>query len=110
MTEKTAAGLDPHLAAALAYALGWITGILFLVTEPANRFVRFHAVQSVVVFGGLSLAWFITLSIPFIGWVIAVVVIPVVSIVLWLLLMFKAYNGERFKVPFAGDIAEQRER
>ena len=110
MTEKTAAGLDQNVAGALAYALGWITGILFLVTEPANKFVRFHAVQSVVVFGGLSLAWFIALSIPFIGWVIAVIVIPVVSIGLWLTLMFKAYNGERFKVPFAGDIAEQRER
>jgi len=110
LTEKTAAGLDQNVAGALAYALGWITGVLFLVTEPANKFVRFHAVQSVVVFGGLSVAWFIALSIPFIGWVIAVIVIPVVSIVLWLTLMFKAYNGERFKVPFAGDIAEQRER
>ena len=108
--EKTAAGLDENVAGALAYALGWITGVLFLATEPANKFVRFHALQSVIVFGGLSLAWFITLSIPFIGWVIAVIVIPTVSIVLWLVLMFKAYHGERFKVPFAGDIAEQRER
>ena len=110
MTRKTAGGFDENVAGALAYALGWITGVLFLVTEPANTFVRFHALQSVVVFGGLSLAWFIALSIPFIGWVIAVIVIPTVSIVLWLVLMFKAYHGERFKVPFAGDIAEQRER
>jgi uncharacterized membrane protein len=108
--DKTAAGLDQNVAGALAYALGWITGVLFLVTEPANTFVRFHAFQSVIVFGGLSLVWFIALSIPFIGWVIAVIVIPTVSIALWLVLMFKAYNGERFKVPFAGDIAEQRAR
>ena len=108
--DKTAAGLDENVAGALAYALGWITGIVFLLTEPANKFVRFHALQSVVVFGGLSLAWFVTLSIPLIGWVVALIVIPVLSVFLWILLMVKAYHGERFKVPFAGDIADQRER
>jgi uncharacterized membrane protein len=110
LTPKSVAGLDENVAAALAYALGWITGLVLLVAEPANRFVRFHALQSVLVFGGLSLAWFIALSIPFIGWVVAIVIIPIVSVALWLTLMFKAYNGERFKVPFAGDIADQRER
>jgi uncharacterized membrane protein len=109
VTEKTAAGLDQNVAGALAYALGWITGAALLLTEPANKFVRFHALQSVVVFGSLSLAWFIMLSIPFIGWAVAFIVIPIVSIVLWPLLMFKAYQGERFKLPFAGDIADQRE-
>src|SRR5215213_3590924 len=97
--EKTSSGLDENIAGAAAYALGWITGIVFLMTEPANRFVRFHALQSIIVFGGLSLAWFI-----------ALVLIPPLSAVLWLLLMFKAYQRQRFKLPFAGDIAEQRER
>jgi uncharacterized membrane protein len=107
--NKTSSGLDENVAGALSYALGWITGIGFLLTEPANKFVRFHALQSVIVFGGLSLAWFIAMSIPLLGWLIAFVVIPPVSAVLWLLLMFKAYQGARFKVPFAGDVAEQRE-
>jgi uncharacterized membrane protein len=107
--NKTSSGLDENVAGALSYALGWITGIGFLLTEPANKFVRFHALQSVLVFGGLSLAWFIAMSIPFLGWLIAFVVIPPLSAVLWLLLMFKAYQGARFKVPFAGDVAEQRE-
>jgi uncharacterized membrane protein len=106
--EKTASGLEENLAGALAYGLGWITGAFFLVTEPSNRFVRFHAFQSVIVFGGLSVAWFVAMSIPPIGWFLAFVVIPVLSAFLWLLLMFKAYQGERFKVPLAGEMAEQR--
>jgi uncharacterized membrane protein len=107
--NKTAIGLDENVAAALAYALGWITGIGFLLTEPANKFVRFHALQSVIVFGGLSLAWFIAMSIPLLGWFFAFVIIPPLSAGLWLLLMFKAYQGTRFKVPLAGDVAAQRE-
>ncbi|HVL65816.1 MAG TPA: hypothetical protein VM364_01010 [Vicinamibacterales bacterium] len=108
--EKTASGLDENLAGALAYALGWISGVFFLLTEPSNKFVRFHALQSVIVFGGLSIAWFVAMSIVLIGWVIVWVVIPPLSVFLWLLLMFKAYQGERFKLPFAGEIADQRER
>lgn len=106
--EKTATGLDENVAGALAYALGWITGLFFLLTESSNRFVRFHAVQSVILFGGLSIAWLVSMSIPPIGWFLAFVVIPPISAVLWLLLMFKAYQGERFKAPMVGDIAEQR--
>jgi uncharacterized membrane protein len=106
--EKTASGLDENVAGALAYALGWITGLFFLVTESSNRFVRFHAVQSVILFGGLSVAWLVSMSIPPIGWFLAFVVIPPLSAVLWLLLMFKAYHGERFKAPVVGDIADQR--
>jgi uncharacterized membrane protein len=108
--NTTKSGLDENVAGALTYALGWITGAAFLLTEPANKFVRFHALQSIIVFGGLSIAWFIAMSIPILGWLIAFVVIPPLSAVLWLLLMFKAYQGTRFKVPFAGDVADQRER
>ncbi len=106
--NKAASGLDENLAGALSYALGWITGIGFLLTEPSNKFVRFHALQSVIVFGGLSIAWFIAMSIPVLGWLIAFVVIPPLSAVLWLLLMFKAYQGERFKLPVVGRMAEER--
>lgn len=108
--NKTTSGLDENVAGSLAYLLGWLTGAAFLLTEPSNKFVRFHALQSVIVFGGLSLAWFIAVSIPPIGWVFALIVIPIVSAGLWLLLMYKAYQGERFKAPLAGEIADQRER
>jgi len=100
-------GLDPNVAAALAYTVGWVTGAVLLVFEP-NKFVRFHALQSVIVFGTLSLAWMVALSVPFFGWIAAIFVIPPVSAVLWLRLMYKAYLGERYKVPVAGDMAEQR--
>ena len=67
-TERTALGCDANVAAALAYVLGWISGVVLLVTERQNRFVRFHALQSILVFGALSLAWFVCLSIPLLGW------------------------------------------
>ena len=97
--SRTVWGLDPNLAAALSYAVGWVSGIVFLIFEP-NKFVRFHAWQSTIAFGGLSL------GPP--GWILAIFIIPPVSAVLWLMLMYKAYQGERFKIPVAGDMAEQR--
>lgn len=107
-TEKTSTGLDPNVAAALAYGLGWITGIVFLVAEPANRFVRFHALQSIIVFGVLSALTILLQAIPLLGMLIAVFLVIPLSAILWLVLMFKAYQGEKFKLPIAGDMAEQR--
>lgn len=101
-------GLDPNVAAALAYTLGWITGIAFLLTERSDSFVRFHAMQSTIVFATLSLVCVLLQSIPLLGMLLAVFVVIPLSAVLWLVLMFKAYKGERFKVPFAGEMAEQR--
>ena len=56
-TEKTSTGLDANLAAALSYLLGFVSGAVFLVLEKENRFVRFHALQSVLAFGGVTLLW-----------------------------------------------------
>ena len=70
--------------------------------------MRFHALQSTIVFGALCLSWFVGLSIPIVGWLISFMIIPPISALLWVLLIVKAYQGERFKLPFAGDIAEQR--
>lgn len=106
--EKSSIGLDSNVAGALAYALGWVTGVAFLLAERENRFVRFHALQSTLAFGALSVAWMVSLSIPIFGWLMAFVVIPPVSVVLWLFMMFKAYQGERYKLPVVGDMAEQR--
>ena len=105
---QTSNGLDENLAGALAYGLGWVTGVVFLLIEPSNAFVRFHAWQSVIVFGTLSVIWFIAVSIPLLGWAFAFIVLPPVSAALWLWLMFKAYQGERYKLPYAGDMAEQQ--
>ena len=107
-TDRTSLGLDANVVATLAYFLGWISGAILLVTERQNRFVRFHALQSVIVFGILSLAWFLFLSIPLLGWLISFILIPPVSAIVWLLLMFKAYQGEEFKLPLVGQMAADR--
>ena len=106
--DKTVGGLDENVGGALAYALGWITGGALLILEPSNKFVRFHAWQSLIVFGGLSIAWFIAMA-SIVFWFVAFVVIPPLSAVLWLLLMYKAYHGERYQLPFAGDLAAHRD-
>ncbi len=106
--EKTALGLDANVAGALCYALGWVTGVAMLIMERENRFVRFHALQSTVVFGGLCALWVIGTMIPFFGWILSFLIVPPVSAVVWLLMLFKAYHGEWYKLPFAGDIADRR--
>jgi uncharacterized membrane protein len=105
--EASSTELDPNLAGLLCYVLTFVTGIVFLIIEKKNRYVRFHAYQSVVVFGALTVLSLIAGSIPVIGWLIGVLVGPV-WLVLWILLMVKAYQGERFKLPLAGDWAEQQ--
>jgi uncharacterized membrane protein len=106
--ERSTTGFDPNVAAALSYALGWVTGVVFLLLERESKFVRFHAMQSTIVFLALSIVCILLQSIPILGMLIAVFLVIPLSAVLWLILLFKAYQGERFKVPFAGDMAEQR--
>jgi uncharacterized membrane protein len=110
VTEKSSTGLEANLAGALTYVLGWVTGIVFLVLEKDSRFVKFHAVQSIVVFLGITVVWYVLAMLPLIRW-IALGLSPLVMLaafILWILLMVKAYNGEKFKLPIAGDIAEQQ--
>jgi len=103
---KTSCGIKPNVAALLSYLAGFVTGIVFLVVEKENKFVRFHAMQSVLVFGFLFVLGFILPLIPVLGWVL-MPFIWILDIVLWIVLMIKSYKGEYFKVPVAGNIAEQ---
>jgi uncharacterized membrane protein len=104
---KTASGFDENVAATLCYSLGWITGLFFYLTEPQNRFVRFHALQATLVFGTACIAFILCLSLPILGWILSIFVFYG-SAALWLLLMFKAYQGQHFKLPIVGPIAEER--
>jgi uncharacterized membrane protein len=97
----TKTGLPKNTAAALSYVLGWLTGIIFLFMEK-DSFVRFHAAQSIVTFGLLTVVCFI----PFIGWIISPLVF-IVGFVLWLFLIYKAYQGEEFKLPWVGNLAKK---
>ena len=103
---KTSTGMQANLAALLSYVLGFITGIIFYVIEKENKFVRFHAMQSIIVFGFFFVVGFILAVIPVIGWVL-IPIVGIAELILWILLMVKAYKGEMFKLPIAGDLAEK---
>ena len=114
------AGLDQNVAAALCYLVGVLTGILFLVLDPYNRnpVIRFHAFQSIFVWAaamaiGMALSMFSypISAIPFIGWLIDILLWLAFSLgvlVLWLFLMYKAYNKDRVVLPVIGVWAEKQ--
>ncbi len=104
--ERTLKDLSPNVAALLCYVGGWISGIVFLVLEQKNRFVRFHALQSIIVFGALTLASAVLGHLPVMGTFFSVV-IGISGFILWIILMVKAVNGELFKMPWAGNLAER---
>jgi uncharacterized membrane protein len=107
--ERSSTGLEINLAALLTYVLGFITGIVFLILEKDSKFVRFHAMQSTIVFGTLFVLNFVLSFIPVLGWIISFLLFPI-TLILWIVLMIKAYQGEKFKLPIAGDMAEQQIR
>ncbi len=115
-STESSTGLAPNVAGALAYLLGPITGILFLVLEKRSPFVRFHAAQSI----GISVAWIVfwvvysivstVLSlIPVLGWIVAIIfllfsiVVGFAGLFLWLFLMYKAWNGTEWEFPWVGE-------
>ena len=104
--EKTSTGLTENVAGLLCYVLGWVSGLVFLLIEQENKFIRFHAMQSIIIFGTLTIANFILGWIPLIG-TFFVVIISVIGFILWIVLMLKAYQGTKFKLPWAGDLAEK---
>ena len=111
--QNTSTGLAENVAGLLCYVLGWVSGIVFLIIEPKNKFVRFHAVQSIVTFGSItviSIALSILGLIPFIGVLFDILgyIVGLIAFVLWIVLMVKAYQGTIYKLPWAGDFAEKR--
>lgn len=117
---KSSMTMDPKLAGLLAYVLGWLTGIIFYVVEKENRFVRFHAYQSILVFGGLTV---IHIGLFIVQMILGVAlrstslvllfsaisgILGLIGLVLWILLMIKAYQGVWYKLPMVGDMAEKK--
>ncbi len=97
--------LAQNVACTLCYALFWISGIIFLVLEKKDKAVNFHAIQSIVLFGGLAVLSACLSWIPHVGGFFSAV-IGILVFIFWIVLMVKAYLGEHYKVPLAGDIAE----
>ena len=108
---KCSISMQPNVAALLSYLLGFVTGLIFYLIEKDNKFVRFHAMQSIVVFGALFALHIITIFVLFfMPWMLRYFISMIISLtafILWIVLMIKAYQGEYFKLPVAGDIAEQ---
>jgi len=104
---KTILGITENLEALLCYAVGWVTGLVFLLLEKENAFVRFHALQSLVTFLGLFIISFVLGIVPILGMLINMILWPL-GLVLWIVLMVKAYKGERYKLPMVGDFVEEQ--
>lgn len=100
---KTVTGLPVNTEAALTYVLGWLSGVVFFLLEKDDKFIRFHAMQSIVVFGGLTILSFI----PILGWMLSPLIM-IGGFILWLVLILKAYKGEKYVLPVVGEFAEKQ--
>ena len=115
-TQSAQSGMSENVAGLLCYLVGWVTGIIFFLIDK-RPFVRFHAAQSIVVFGGLFAirlvlgvffgAGYMMMGFGSFGLIAALYsLIGLVGLVLWILLMVKAYQHEKFEVPIAAGIAK----
>lgn len=102
---KSSLGMDENLAGMFSYLLGFITGIIFFILEKESKFVKFHAMQSIILSVVLTILYGILSFIPIIGWML-LLILPLITLILWIVLMLKAYKYEYFKLPFIGDLTE----
>jgi len=96
---KTGLKENDNIMAALAYLLGFVSGIIIYLIEKdkpdKSRFVMFHAVQAII----LGVVWFIIAFVPIIG--------QLVILITWVIMLYKAYSGEEYHLPVIGDYAEK---
>lgn len=104
--EMTAIGMRARTAGLLCYLFGWIGGLVFFLLERENRFVRFHAVQSMLFFGSMSILGWVCSFFPFALFGLGAVV-GLVGFIGWIVLMVAAHRGRYYKLPLFGDYAEQ---
>lgn len=95
-------GMKVRTAGLLCYLFGWIGGLVFLFLEPRNRFIRFHAIQSILFFGAITILGWVFGFFPF-----ASGIVGLVGFIGWLVLIIAAYRGRYYKLPFFGDYAER---
>ena len=111
----TSTGVDPRLSAVLCYTAWWVSGLIFLIIEQQHRTVRFHAAQSLVLFGGLSVL-IVLLSVMSVGMLIVssgafqaarvlVYLVWIGAVGIWLVLMYRTFNGQTWRVPLVSNLA-----
>lgn len=103
--DKTSIGLTENVGGLLCYI--FIIGLIFLFMEKENRFIRFHALQSVFTAIAIFLISIILGFIPFIGIIASLLVSPL-AFVLMIFMMYQAYQGNYYKLPFIGDMVENQ--
>ena len=116
----SAPGMTENMASALCYALGLVTGIVFLVLAPynQNRNIKFHAFQSIfmhlaliICYVALTIVSFMLHGIPVVGALLSALVglaLGLGSFLLWLFMLFKTYNGEKVMLPVIGELAQRQ--
>ncbi len=110
----TSMGMQPNVEAGLSYVLTWVTGLIFFLMEKQNRFVRFHAMQSILFFGGLTVINIILSVIGGFGVVGLGLItgllsgaVGIVGLVGYIVLLINGFQGKYFKLPIVGDYAEK---
>jgi uncharacterized membrane protein len=124
-TTKSSTGLDENIAALLSYIFGWVTGLIFFLIEKDSRLVRFHAMQSILLYVLLVILWFVVWIVTVVLWVAAAaigdvvgaivsilstlifVVFGVAALIAVILCLVKAFQGQYFKLPIIGNFAEK---
>jgi uncharacterized membrane protein len=117
---SSSSGIDPKIAGVLCYFFGFISGLIFYLIEKEDKTVRFHALQSiflaiamVILFILLGIGLTIIGFLPGIGFLVRILTplvflaLDIGFVVLWILLMVRAYQGEKWKLPVIGDMAER---
>ena len=100
-SEATSLGLDQNIERSLTYVLGWVPGIVFLLLEKENKFIRFRAMQSIAIFLPLTILWLFMPGI--LGWLVLIA-----AFIAGVVLAVKAAQGETYKVPLGGDLVEKQ--
>lgn len=101
-SKKATFGLDRNMANAATYLLGWVTGLIFLLVEKEDKEIRFNAMQSIILSGGLMIISFI----PVIGLILAPF-LGIIGLVAWIVLLVKTYQGEKIVLPIVGEYAKK---
>jgi uncharacterized membrane protein len=104
--EMTSMGMRARTSGLLCYLFGWVGGLVFFLLERQNRFVRFHAIQSILFFGTMSILGWVCSYFPFVLFGFGGVV-GLVSLIAWIVLMVAAHRGRYYRLPLFGYYAEK---
>lgn len=120
MNEPTSTGVEARLASVLCYTGWWLTGLVFLFAERQHRGVRFHAAQSVVIFGALSVVMLMMGGVSALALLVPGPAFQTLqsldnliwlsAIVLWVILLARTWRGDTWRVPFVAGLAQRMAR